>query len=223
MILVCFDFISYIQTGWKKKYFLNLAQILIMFNPSESQKISFLDKTKAAREERALEKKRDNAIIVVQSWIRGWLTRIKYERRILWVNEFILFVFLTSTGGLDDFEFVFIYFWFFFINISREELDNLLPSYNKELSNADIELRSSIDIYHAVSRYLSLFKEESPAYGERLERLCRYLLASLESENPKHSYIGVALNKEYSIAWIRHIKLLLYKCCVCMEKLKPGN
>lgn len=54
-----------------------------MFNTSESQKISFLDKTKAAREERALEKKRDNAIIVIQSWIRGWLTRLKYERQIL--------------------------------------------------------------------------------------------------------------------------------------------
>lgn len=54
-----------------------------MFNPSESQKTTFLDKTKAAREERALEKKRDNAIIVVQSWIRGWLARLKYERQIL--------------------------------------------------------------------------------------------------------------------------------------------
>lgn len=54
-----------------------------MFNPNESSKVSFLDKTKAAREERALEKKRDNAIIVIQSWIRGWLTRLKYERRIL--------------------------------------------------------------------------------------------------------------------------------------------
>lgn len=54
-----------------------------MFNASESQKSSFLDKTKAAREERALEKKRDHAVLVIQSWIRGWLTRIKYERRIL--------------------------------------------------------------------------------------------------------------------------------------------
>lgn len=54
-----------------------------MFNSSDSQKTSFLDKTKAAREERALEKKRDNAIIVIQSCIRGWLVRIKYERRIL--------------------------------------------------------------------------------------------------------------------------------------------
>lgn len=54
-----------------------------MFNTSDSQKNSFLDKTKAAREERALEKKRDTTVIVIQSWIRGWLARIKYERRIL--------------------------------------------------------------------------------------------------------------------------------------------
>lgn len=106
---------------------------------------------------------------------------------------------------------------------SSAELDDLLPPNDKDTSNADIELKSSVDVYHAVSRFLSLFKEKSAAYSERLERVCRYLLKSIESENPKLSYIGVALNKEYSIAWIRHIKLLLYKCCVCMEKLKPGN
>lgn len=58
-----------------------------MFSASDSQKTSFLDKTKAAREERALEKKRDNAIVVIQSWIRGWLTRIKYEKKILYVTS----------------------------------------------------------------------------------------------------------------------------------------
>lgn len=67
----------------RKEVFIIYCGFLIMFNTSESQKISFLDKTKAAREERALEKKRDNAIIVIQSWVRGWLTRIKYERQIL--------------------------------------------------------------------------------------------------------------------------------------------
>lgn len=54
-----------------------------MFGANESMRGTFLDKTKAAREERALEKRRDNAVIVIQSLIRGWLTRIKYERRIL--------------------------------------------------------------------------------------------------------------------------------------------
>lgn len=114
-------------------------------------------------------------------------------------------------------------FYWNYILFYRAELDDLLSINDKDTSNVDIELKSSTDVYYAVCRFLSLFKENSPAYGQRLEHLCRYLLASLESENPKLSYIGVALNKELSIAWIRHIKLLLYKCCICMEKLKPGN
>jgi ubiquitin-protein ligase E3 B len=56
---------------------------------------------------------------------------------------------------------------------------------------------------------------------DRLENLCRYLLASIESESPKLSYIGVALNKVYSLSWIRHMKQLLYKCCALMDTLKP--
>lgn len=102
-------------------------------------------------------------------------------------------------------------------------MDCLLSLNNKDQINAEIVLKPSVDVYHATSRFLSLFKEKSTAYSERLEHLCRYLLASLESENPKLSYIGVALNKDHSIAWIRHIKLLLYRCCTCMEKLKPGK
>lgn len=54
-----------------------------MFGGAESQKNTFLDKTKAAREERALEKKRENAIITIQSWVRGWLARMKYQKRVL--------------------------------------------------------------------------------------------------------------------------------------------
>lgn len=107
--------------------------------------------------------------------------------------------------------------------ISRADLDCLLSLNDKDVANTEIVLKPSVDVYHATSRFLSLFKEKSTAYSERLEHLCRYLLASLESENPKLSYIGVALNKDLSIAWIRHIKLLLYRCCTCMEKLKPGK
>lgn len=54
-----------------------------MFAGAESHKSSFLEQTKAAREERALEKKRENAIIVIQSQVRGWLTRRSYLKRVL--------------------------------------------------------------------------------------------------------------------------------------------
>lgn len=105
----------------------------------------------------------------------------------------------------------------------RSELDAFLPKDACEVADSKIELKPCIEVYNAACRFLSLFNEQSQSHTDRLERLCRYLLASLESESPKLSYIGVALNKELSISWIRHIKQLLYKCCVCMEKLKPGE
>lgn len=85
------------------------------------------------------------------------------------------------------------------------------------------ELKSCVDIYHTSSRFLVQFVKAKQLYYDRLERLCRYLIASLDSESPKTSYIGVALNKDVSIAWIRHIKLLLYECCQRMQTLKPEN
>lgn len=54
-----------------------------MFGKAESNKDSFLEQTKAARVERAMEKKRENAAILLQSRIRGWLARKKYLRKIM--------------------------------------------------------------------------------------------------------------------------------------------
>lgn len=54
-----------------------------MFTQSESTKGSFLEQTKAAREERALEKRKEQAATVIQANIRGWLARIKFQRIIL--------------------------------------------------------------------------------------------------------------------------------------------
>lgn len=98
----------------------------------------------------------------------------------------------------------------------RSDLDSLIPPGD------DIQLRPCTEVYFAASRFLARFNENAAVYTMRLERLCRYLLATLESESPKHSYIGVTLNRDLSISWIRHIKILLYNCCVCMERLKPG-
>ncbi|XP_055603110.1 ubiquitin-protein ligase E3B [Uranotaenia lowii] len=158
---------------------------------NETKKESFLEQTKAAREERAneraLEEKRDRAIVLLQRCIRGWMARVRFRRMIL------------------------------------EEFDDLLPPVTNPAK--DIELKSSLQIYHAASHFLLLWKSANastnPANQDRLERLCRYLIASLESDSPKTSYIGVALNKDYSLAWIRHIKKLLFRCCNVIEQLKP--
>ncbi|BFF99140.1 ubiquitin-protein ligase E3B [Drosophila madeirensis] len=57
-----------------------------MFAQTESQKTSFLEQTKAAREERALEKRRESAAILLQSTLKGYASRRKYQKRI--INDF---------------------------------------------------------------------------------------------------------------------------------------
>lgn len=50
---------------------------------ADKQKTSFLEQTKAARAERAHEKRRDAAIVVIQSRCRGLAARKLYRRRVL--------------------------------------------------------------------------------------------------------------------------------------------
>lgn len=54
-----------------------------MFHKTENSKCSFLEQTKAAREERALEKKKEEAAVTIQANIRGWLARVKFAQNVL--------------------------------------------------------------------------------------------------------------------------------------------
>lgn len=54
-----------------------------MFKAEESSRGSFLQQTKAAREERAHEKDREAAVTVIQAYVRGWLARIRFTKKIL--------------------------------------------------------------------------------------------------------------------------------------------
>lgn len=107
----------------------------------------------------------------------------------------------------------------FYCDLFRKEIDNCLPGLN---NNASITLIPSADLYKWAGPFLKLFKNNAK-YTDILQRICRYIIVSLESDNPKLSYIGIALNKTHSLSWIRHIKRLLHTCCLCMEKLKPGK
>lgn len=48
-----------------------------------TSKDTFLEQTKAAREERALEKKREVSVVKIQAQVRGWLARQRFIKRIL--------------------------------------------------------------------------------------------------------------------------------------------
>lgn len=147
-----------------------------MFNKAESKKGSFLEQTKAAREERAQEKKREWAATIIQAHIRGWLARKKFSVCIL------------------------------------QEFDMLFSSESSEL-------KPSLQVYQVTCRFLLVWQKERDR--ERFDKLCRYLVSSLESDSIKLSYIGVALNKEHAIAWIAHVKDILWKCCCYLDELRP--
>jgi len=55
---------------------------------------------------------------------------------------------------------------------------------------------------------------------ERLERLCRYILASLGSSSPKSSYVSVALARETAVLWIAHLRRLLALCSCRLDTLR---
>lgn len=55
-----------------------------MFSKSMTSKDTFLEQTKAAREERALEKKREQSAVKIQAYVRGWLARRRFLRMILY-------------------------------------------------------------------------------------------------------------------------------------------
>lgn len=108
------------------------------------------------------------------------------------------------------------------IFLSRNDFE-IIPKSDANTSE-DIELKPNLQIYHAASYYLLITwksDKENEEDRERIENLLRYLLKSIGSESPKFSYIGIALNKDHSLSWIRHIKQLLFKCCTIMDQLKP--
>ncbi|CAB3235019.1 unnamed protein product [Arctia plantaginis] len=157
-----------------------------MFPKSSTIKDMFLEQTKAAREERALEKKREQFAVKIQAVVRGWLARQRFIKRVL--NDF----------------------------------DELLPD-TKSLPAQDevsqpIELVPALSVYRVTCRLFLVFKQQRDK--KRFEILCKYIVQSLHSESVKLSYVGVFLNKEYSLQWIAHIKDLLYKCCLYLEELK---
>ncbi|XP_043677000.1 ubiquitin-protein ligase E3B isoform X3 [Vespula pensylvanica] len=153
-----------------------------MFKAEESSRGSFLQQTKAAREERAHEKDREAAVTVIQAYVRGWLARIRFTKKIL------------------------------------EEFDINFPDDCTKL-DANIELQLALHIYRVTSRFLIIYKRERDQ--ERIEKLCRYLVQTLQSESPKFSYVGVALNKDHYISWILQMKTILNHCLIGLDSLKP--
>lgn len=72
---------------------------------------------------------------------------------------------------------------------------------------------TSIELFKVVRNYLNFCASEASRDLEldRMEKLARILVLSLDHDTPKKSYVGVALNKDHALSWISHMKVLLGK------------
>ncbi|VVC29410.1 IQ motif, EF-hand binding site,HECT domain [Cinara cedri] len=92
----------------------------------------------------------------------------------------------------------------------RKRTQNLtLQQFDDTFDNIT-DLKPAINIYLIVKKCLVHWDEKRDRY--RFEKLCRYIILSLESESLKNSYISVALIKEHSLNWISHVKKILTIC-----------
>ncbi|GIY67610.1 ubiquitin-protein ligase E3B [Caerostris darwini] len=146
---------------------------------SVSTKDQFLEQAKAARLERALERKREQATLVIQAYTRSYFARKKLQHD------------------------------------TRKEFDETILEFT-EVN----KLPPSIDMYKVIRRLMFVIGEDS-SDKERFEKICRYIIASIDTDSLKKSYIAVAFNKELAVAWIHHLKTLLWQCCIYLKSLKP--
>lgn len=166
-----------------------------MLRSGTSQKNDFLERTKAAREERLAEKARTEAILVLQCAVRTWLARLEVRRRVM--AEFdATFPQLCS-------------------------VKNTSPSPPPESGDLATPPKPALEMYRVARLYLHFLGGEGRV--DRLETLLRYIVKSLDSDNPKLSYIGVFLIKAHSVAWIHHIKQLASAVCKSLVNLSTDS
>uniref|UniRef100_A0A8C5XF51 Ubiquitin-protein ligase E3B n=1 Tax=Microcebus murinus TaxID=30608 RepID=A0A8C5XF51_MICMU len=97
----------------------------------------------------------------------------------------------------------------------RREIDEFFKADDSGSSK-----RSALCIFKVARKLLFLFKIKED--NERLEKLCRSILSSMDAENePKVWYVSLALSKDLTFLWIKQIKAILWYCCEFLEQLKP--
>ncbi|XP_069353493.1 ubiquitin-protein ligase E3B [Eulemur rufifrons] len=97
----------------------------------------------------------------------------------------------------------------------RREIDEFFKT-----DDSGSNKRSALCIFKIARKLLFLFKMKED--NERLEKLCRSILSSMDAENePKVWYVSLALSKDLTFLWIKQIKAILWYCCELLEQLKP--
>lgn len=153
-----------------------------MFGTNESNRGAFLEAAREAREERAAERRRDEAATKIQAAVRGWLIRVTRKRKI------------------------------------REKFDELFGTEPIAPDQTPV-LPQALDAFQAILGFINIYKEKRDE--KRFEILTRYLLASMDSDNIKLTYVSCGMNKDLTLQWIHQIKDILYLACEILGDLHP--
>ena len=108
--------------------------------------------------------------------------------------------------------------WLARITVRRRVLERFDQVFSPLEENQEAQPKPCVESYKAAKMFLYFVGRKDPG---RLETLIRYIVASLASENPKISYVGVFLNKKYSVTWIEHIKQLCTEVLAALSDLSP--
>eukprot|EP00092_Neocalanus_flemingeri_P004280 GFUD01004600.1.p1 GENE.GFUD01004600.1~~GFUD01004600.1.p1 ORF type:complete len:1075 (-),score=280.83 GFUD01004600.1:210-3434(-) len=81
-------------------------------------------------------------------------------------------------------------------------------------------LKPSLETYKAAKKFMYFVGRKNV---DQFEVMLRYIIASLDSDSPKTSYIGVFLNKSHSVAWIEHIKQLCSQASLVMASMSTDH
>ncbi|XP_007900039.2 ubiquitin-protein ligase E3B [Callorhinchus milii] len=97
----------------------------------------------------------------------------------------------------------------------RNEIDDFLGPNETNSSR-----KNALSIFKLTRKLLFVFHIKQDK--ERLGKLCRCILNSMEAENePKVWYVSLALSKELTMLWIKQVKDLLWLCSKLLKQLKP--
>lgn len=148
-------------------------------------KEQFLEQAKAARQERACERRREQAASVLQAAVRGFLCRQRLRA------EF------------------------------RREFDAALRAGGEgpEEEAGPPVASSVLEVFCASRKFLFTFQPGPDK--ERFERLCRYIVASMDADTLQESYVSVSLVREHAVLWIQQLKAILGHCCGYLRDMRP--
>lgn len=111
-----------------------------------------------------------------------------------------------------------------FKHLMLKHLEAILCASEPEQTFPKDSLRPALQFYNALQKYMYVRRRQNVLDDKKkIEQICRYILASMDSSDAKVWYISVALSKDHVLGWIQQIKEVLWLACQQLKNVKPEN